>query len=232
MNNLYPYTNEDRLCSPNSYMYTPFVGEQFFIAYATVRTQALNAFTIRCEKSPPIILAQTIQARLIKAQSLLLNHPWDIHSDHNFFALTKTTTKSIKSVDIPDITAHFSLIPILEELLTGYSDNIPKIATTLEYLAERFELGKCLRTEYNKKNRELGEKLHNPLYYAQFALLLGNHCMLHFDYKILNTLLKTMDTLCSISKKVEYNTSTAIYAVAALVLECAAVTKVLQEHHQ
>ena len=214
----YPYASEDRMASPHSYMYTPFIGSDFFAAYAASREQGI-AF---CEHSMPGITSSISD----DMAELYDRSVTELLKAHAPFRIRQAPVLPPRG-PLPDTGAvsrhpqgRFRTEDLLEGLLfSGNSLADDLLRYWLEWFVHRFEVGKALRETYSLTDRTLDSKSAKVRPYALLAALLARSCDESGDLKHLNTLLKLDDLLCSVMNVATFSGDDVVLTSFALMVE-------------
>ncbi|WP_243544280.1 hypothetical protein [Pseudodesulfovibrio tunisiensis] len=223
----YPYTGEDRIRKPHSYMYTPFVGTEFFSAYADDRSRTLMALGGHCPEKVGMA------GFLARAASLARQ---ELSGGGSCLCLSAEALRSLPEFvheqdpaaePLPESTDRaFQTLPVLHSLLVAVRDG-EDVGQWLEFLVHRFEVSKRIRVGYNLPDgladgfAELGP-------YALFSVLLALEYSRTRDLRLVNALLKCNDIVGSVCAAPQ-SPGDAAFGVVAVLLEVQAVNSLLEE---
>lgn len=229
----YPYTGEDRIDTPHSYMYTPFAGEGFFAAHAADRASALAGLLTQCEATPAVLpgplarampaalrdLARTRMPQGAPPLPAALNGQWFVAGPGAAPALPDSPADPL---DTP---------AALATLLAVAAQDATRAWPWLEFFIHRFEVAKRLRAGYNH-GPTLAEPLTTLAPYALLASALGLACRGSLDHKFLNTMLKLGDLISSARHRADRDPDTAGLCAAALALELLGIGQLMKTVEQ
>lgn len=186
----YEYTTLDRLKTPHSYMYTPYLGKNFLQAYVDNRSKNIRRFTSKKSNSNVKKIDEYFNSKItliLEGNEVSLSNTINVNVE-NFSSLIKKT--------------EISTSKLLESLLhMQLSNGIGKdIKSWLDFLVQRFEVTKKIYENYHLNGFRSG-KGDNEIVrlYWLFSLLLTLVYSETKNIKYLSTLLKVNDLLCSLN---------------------------------
>jgi hypothetical protein len=170
----YPYAAENRLEAPHAYMYAPFGGQEFLVAYVAERRTRL--------------------ARYPQGAACL--------SGGNMKDTLAAAARAFASATRPDAFSpdeYTSLKPLLAALLGALAAGDQSAAQPwLIRLIQRFEVSKKLYAAYAPGFRKGEGEARDPARYVELALCLALAHELSGQLQYLSTLLKLNDLLLSL----------------------------------
>ncbi|WP_461209866.1 hypothetical protein [Desulfocurvus sp. DL9XJH121] len=211
----YPYARRNLLQESESYMYPPFLGWDFVIAYRAARisrAQKLETHLAKAECASPLlhVLGHDTRAPLLPAP----DDPALILALDGLDAGQRTAPCSC--------TFDFLRIMATEPLTEASAQNRDHLLG----LIRRFEVSKKLpHTLLAPRYPLRGTPETDAPSYALFASLLGRLHALDNDLRTLNCLLKLCDLVCSLPVQALHPPLSAGHAVLGLRYELAAMAK-------
>jgi len=227
MNADYPYTAEDRLRHPHGYMFTPFEGPAFFDAYGGDRRRTLAAYAPRgAGLSGAVARAVVTAAAGLSDPGLVCPVPRE-EIDALPLAAAAPGMAAQAVPPLPaDTAVPFETLPTLRAMLEATAAGSAEAESWIEFFVRRFEISKCLRLRYNHPEG-LAAPHADLAPYALFAAALALSCQGKDDFRRLNALLKCGDLIGSVRGRENPEPHTAALCAAAVVLELAAVNRML-----
>lgn len=209
----YPYTSQNRLVEPHTYMYTAFRGVSFLRDYLSDRDFAIRRYASRHRAEDEADRALALRAFHVLEQRLDVLGPGSgrelrgilekaigrdalhagaaVGSAWLGAALDSTTTAD-------RVATQELLLGLIGAQLTDTQSE--SAGAWLDRLVQRFEVTKKIYDAYQPGFRR-GEGSHySPRLYSLFALALCLFYAQTQDLRYLNSLLKTCDLLCSLDE--------------------------------
>jgi hypothetical protein len=190
MKTIYEYTEVDRLLNPHSYMYTPYLGNDFLQAYADNRAKSIKRFVAVKNKCNFEVLDE-----YLCDLAILFTSNTELKASNYKYELIKSISSFDRMTEIPTAKLLESLINEQASRGTGAD-----LKSWLDFLVQRFEVTKKLYESYHSKKLRSGKGDNKIIrLYWLLSLLLT---LVYFEtknIKYLSTLLKVNDLLCSLS---------------------------------
>ncbi len=210
---IYKHTVGNRIISPDKYMYTSFEGNNFLKTYYKDRLRHIESaqefFSYPCLYKIPenlylkvhnalkLILENNNSSFYPNMERLHLNIP----SNHNSYYENKQfNIYELSSYNLnTEINSENLITSILNEIV--HENSSESIKYWMDLLIQRFEVTKKIYQTY-PKNFSRGEGSYDSINtYWIFALSLALYFSKSHNIKYLNTLLKVVDLLCSLSNQ-------------------------------
>ncbi|MBL7074358.1 hypothetical protein ISS37_03855 [candidate division KSB1 bacterium] len=217
----YSYSNENRIVSPCTYMYTPYEGISLLESYSSNRGIFLNKGreiirnTVEIDAMIKEILNCGINEYLQIAKKegdekvsdglsgIIKDHAWLADN----FLLQKGNSGLSRKKEIlesfsPDrkVETMSLLISLFSNILSNLKHS-PLVKMWMDRLVQRFEVTKKLYERYKPGFRKGEGKSERLILYALFAMILSIYYYKNKNLKYLNALLKINDTLISVIVK-------------------------------
>lgn len=252
----YEYTKEDRITTPHLYMYTPYQGRDFLDSFLNNRNECvgkLNTAGIGISKDTefvlllPGLISRGIPAHfspLCKKVVALIKEKASIKEFHDVEFITSYGSigqiNNMTEISAAGVTAwknslmteeNISLPLMLKDCIALLcrcdTEAVQEIADCLSLFQKKYEVFKRLFTQYDKKQRKIGEDYADLSPYALMALGLGILYIRTGDLNFLSTQLKVNDLICSVADRAAVSVD-ALPTLFSLYFEIASVEELMQ----
>ncbi len=248
MNIIYPYSTDNRLLNPCSYMYTPFEGLPFFKGHSLSRKSFMESIEelIISMKEPDDLKKEILKHSMKESlgiakigtiedysQKLLLitkHNPW-ISSKH--YPDTNNTELSnyadmIKITNLKDRVETEKFLVCLFCYVSGNFAHSDSMVAWTESLIQRFEVTKKIYPEY-KPGFKKGSGKNDVLFlYVLFAISLSIYYGQTQNLRYLNAVLKINDLIISNAAQLIQDGVNACLAYFVLIFEGIHINRLLQ----
>ena len=217
----YAYTQNNLVDTRFHYMYTPFEGKDFLLAYNHQRLHIIKKLSTNRKTFQEQQRVDTHLPEEIRALATNGAAKTDILKSHQ----TTVITYLPGQID-------FETYPLLLDLLhTLFYSNAPStnFKNWIDYLLKRFEVSKRLYKAYHANGKPKVKRYKNLREYVLFNLLLACIYQRTQNLKYLNTILKLSDTICS-ANILQVGPLSQIVALTAIELEHGFIETLIKKH--
>jgi hypothetical protein len=229
---IYPYSSCNQIQNPNLYMYTPLQGVDFFVAYASIRN---NAISVLCQN---IVCADAIRLplpvieminTLRNSENIVFQLPPDVYklflnmvSVNNRYSDNMLVTEFLCQIGIFETKTVFETI-----LSTLVSKQNNQRHDWFDFYISRFEITKKIYENYSFPSKQGSGTYKSIESYSLMALVLLVIFSFENNLRYLNTALKINEFLCSVINEIEGKAITM--TIGALLLEMTKVAEIIRK---
>ena len=205
---MYSFNNKDLLVLKENYMYFPFYGKDFFLAYAKNRINFTKKIQVNNSTTNDLYFSKVIELILLKKINYKFSNKLsNIISDYKININANMKPKNIlayKSLNLKKNTI-INTNDLLDFLIINSINktNNVLVINYLEKLINKFEVSKRLYCTYSKSLKKIGYKFKSIDLYKKLSILLIIGYMQNSNNRYLSTLLKVNDLISSTELSLE-----------------------------